>query len=177
MRKVIDGKRNGATDVLMRSILKHAVPEWAEQRSFEKRVFDPRTKNKMKRRRTGAVVHELGQSVFKVQYQLQMVGREFTYSLTLYCVLEKSVRSLNQTMNGESNWNGSCRELDRIDGEPMEFEWMMNAGHTTLHILLEIQKLLKDLNCELGELKGRIIFMSMYNDIVWRFAKRTGMSC
>ena len=55
MKKVIDGKRNGATDVLMRSILKHAVPEWAEQRSVEKRVFDPRTKNKMKRRRTGAV--------------------------------------------------------------------------------------------------------------------------
>ena len=29
VKKVIDGKRNGATDVLMRSILKHAVPEWA----------------------------------------------------------------------------------------------------------------------------------------------------
>ena len=105
-----------------------------------------------------------------------MVGREFTYSLTLYCVLGKSVRSLNQTMDGESNYNESYRELDRIDEEPMEFEWMMNPGHTTLHILLEIQKLLKDLNYELEQLKGRIIFMSMYNDIVWRFTKRTGMS-
>ena len=55
MRKVIEGKRNGATDVLMRSILKHAVYEGAEQRSVEMQVFDPRTKNKMKRRRTGAV--------------------------------------------------------------------------------------------------------------------------
>ena len=70
-----------------------------------------------------------------------------------------------------------AEKMDRIDGEPMEFEWMMNPGHTTLHILLEIQKLLKDLNCEREQLKGRIIFMSMYNDVVWRFTKWKSMSC
>ena len=33
------------------------------------------------------------------------------------------------------------RELDRIDGEPMDFEWITFPGFTTLQILLEIQKL------------------------------------
>ena len=32
------------------------------------------------------------------------------------------------------------RELDRIDGEPVEFEWNIFPGHTTLQLLREIQK-------------------------------------
>ena len=60
------------------------------------------------------------------------------------------------------------RELDGIDGEPVEFEWMIFPGHTTLQILLEIQKLPKDLGCEPEQFLGRIIFMSMYNEIEWR---------
>ena len=80
-------------------------------------------------------------------------------------------------MDGESNWNGSCRELDRIDGEPMEFEWMMNPGHTTLHILLEIQKLLKDLNCEPEQLKKKHLHVDVQRHRVERITKRTSMSC
>ena len=32
------------------------------------------------------------------------------------------------------------RELDRIDGEPMEFEWKKTPGFTALQILAEVQK-------------------------------------
>ena len=49
----------------------------------------------------------------------------------------------------------------------MKFEWMIFPGHTTLQILLEIQKLLNTLVCEPEYFPGRIIFMSMYNDIDW----------
>ena len=42
MKKVIDGKRNGETEVLMKSILRDAVSEWAWQRSVAMQVFDPR---------------------------------------------------------------------------------------------------------------------------------------
>ena len=64
---------------------------------------------------------------------------------------------------------GTCylRDLNRIDGEPMEFEWTNFPGFTTLKILDEIQKMMTELQCEPEQLKGRIIFMSMYNDIVW----------
>ena len=32
------------------------------------------------------------------------------------------------------------KDLNRIDGEPMEFEWKIFTGFTTLRILEEIQK-------------------------------------
>ena len=35
-------------------------------------------------------------------------------------------------------------------------------------ILEEIQKIMTELQCGLEQFKGRIIFMSMYNDTVWR---------
>ena len=55
--------------------------------------------------------------------------------------------------------------LDRIDGEPMEFEWEHLSGFTTLGILDETQKIMTELKCELEHFQGRIIFMSMCNDI------------
>ena len=59
--------------------------------------------------------------------------------------------------------NRYLKDLNRIDGEPMEFEWKTFPGFTTLAILEEIQKFVIELQFE-----GRIIFMSMYNDIIWR---------
>ena len=40
-------------------------------------------------------------------------------------------------------------------------------GFTTLGILAEIQKIMTEMKCEPVHFQGRIIFMSMYNDIVW----------
>ena len=58
-----------------------------------------------------------------------------------------------------------CRELDRI--EPMEFEWKHFQGFTTLQILTEIQNMMIETACEPEQFPGRIVFMSMYNHIVW----------
>ena len=64
----------------------------------------------------------------------------------------------------------SCRELDRIDGKPMELECTISQD--SLHcILAEIQNMMTEIQCELDQFHGRIIFMSMYNDIVWCIAK------
>ena len=63
--------------------------------------------------------------------------------------------------------NRCLKDLNRIDGEPMEFERKLFPGFTTLDIFEEIQKYMKDLQCEPEQFKDRIIFMSMYNDIVW----------
>ena len=40
-------------------------------------------------------------------------------------------------------------------------------GFTVLGILDEIQKMMAELRCEPEQFQGRIIFMSMYNDIIW----------
>ena len=43
-----------------------------------------------------------------------------------------------------------------------------SPGFTTLDILEEIQFFfMEDFQCELEQFNDRIIFMSMYNDIVW----------
>ena len=53
------------------------------------------------------------------------------------------------------------RTLDRIDGEPMEFEWNIFPGFNTLQLSQEVQELLLRLNETPETLTGRIIFMSM----------------
>ena len=63
--------------------------------------------------------------------------------------------------------NRCWQDLNRIDGELMEFEWKIFPGFTTLDILEEIQKFLSGLQCEPEQFNDRIIFMSMYNDMVW----------
>ena len=59
------------------------------------------------------------------------------------------------------------RALDRIEGEPMEFEWNIFPGFTTLQLCHKVQELLSRLSVTPEKLTGRIIFMSMFNDISW----------
>ena len=63
--------------------------------------------------------------------------------------------------------NNHFKDMNRIDGMPTEFEWKIFPGITTLGLLEKIQNLMTDLQCEPEHFKGRIIFMSMYNDIEW----------
>ena len=60
------------------------------------------------------------------------------------------------------------RTLDTIDGEPMEFEWNIFPGFTTLQLVREVHELLSRLSVQPEEFTGRIIFMSMFTDISWR---------
>ena len=60
-----------------------------------------------------------------------------------------------------------CRNFDRIDGQPMEFEWNIFPGFNTLQLSPEVQELLLRLNETPENFTGRIIFMSMFNDISW----------
>ena len=59
----------------------------------------------------------------------------------------------------------SYRNFDRIDGEPMEFEWNILPGFNTLQLSEEIRRLLLRLDETAENFTARIIFMSMFNDI------------
>ena len=59
------------------------------------------------------------------------------------------------------------RALDRIDGEPMEFEWNIFPRFTTLLLCHKVQELLSRLSVTPEKFTGRIIFMSMFNKISW----------
>ena len=58
------------------------------------------------------------------------------------------------------------RTLDTIDAEPMEFEWNIFPGFSTLELVREIQKFMSNMG-EPEQFQGRIIFMSMFGDIIW----------
>ena len=59
------------------------------------------------------------------------------------------------------------RNFDRIDGEPMEFEWNIFPGFNSLQLSEEVNRLLLRLSGTPENFTGRTIFMSMLNDISW----------
>ena len=113
---------------------------------------------------------------------LSLIGDEQVISLqrTKVYVFSDSVLCLGKIHeNPQSNgawedrleWFKSapeCRKFDRIDGEPMEFEWTLFPGFSTLQFSHKVQDLLLRLVSETPEnFTGRIVFMSMFNDISW----------
>ena len=58
-------------------------------------------------------------------------------------------------------------EICVIDGEPLEFEWNIFPGLTTLQILKEVQDRMAVRQTSPEEFEDRIVFMSMFNDIDW----------
>ena len=59
----------------------------------------------------------------------------------------------------------SYRDYDGINGEPTEFEWNIFPGFTTLQLCGKVTDLLSNLGETPETFTGRILFMSMFNDI------------
>ena len=59
----------------------------------------------------------------------------------------------------------SYRDYDGINGEPTEFEWNIFPGFTTLQFCGKVTDLLSRLGETPETFTGRILFMSMFNDI------------
>ena len=110
---------------------------------------------------------------------LSLIGDERIINLqrTKVYVFSDSVLCLGKILeNPESNdaweqrlgWIKSSqnyRNFDRIDGEPMEFEWNIFPGFNTLQLSEEVKSLLYRLGETPENFTGRILFMSMFNDI------------
>ena len=60
----------------------------------------------------------------------------------------------------------SYRDYDGINGEPTEFEWNIFPGFTTLQLCGKVTDLLSRLGETPETFTGRILFMSMFNDII-----------
>ena len=61
----------------------------------------------------------------------------------------------------------AIQSFDKIDGEPLDFEWNIFPGFNTLQLTQEVKSLLLGLDETPENFSGRIIFMSMFNDISW----------
>ena len=58
------------------------------------------------------------------------------------------------------------RELQGLDGEPIDFEWKIFPGARALNILHRIEADMQGQHITLENFSGRMFFMSMFNDIV-----------
>ena len=98
--------------------------------------------------------------------------QRFMYFQILCYVLERWNRTQHQILLGEDKLtrfksSSQYRTLDTVDGEPMEFEWNIFPGFTTWELVREVQEFMTKMG-DPSQFKGRIIFMSMFNDIIWR---------
>ena len=96
--------------------------------------------------------------------------QRFTYFQIVLCLAK-----VNQNPTSNAVWEEKLswfkdspqyRTLVTIDGEPMEFDWNIFPGFTTLQLVQEVQKFINRMG-EPEQFQGRVIFMSMFNDISW----------
>ena len=111
--------------------------------------------------------------------RLSLIGDEIVINLqrTKVYVFSDSVLCLGKVLqHPESNeaWKNrvagvrsekSYRDYDAINGESTEFEWNIFQGFTTLQLCDKISDLLSNLGQTPETFTGRILFMSMFNDI------------
>ena len=87
------------------------------------------------------------------------------YSQILCYVSAKFFNILNATKLAGVRAERSYRDYDAINGEPTELEWNIFPGFTTLQLCDKINDLLSSTGQTPESFTGRILFMSMFNDI------------
>ena len=111
--------------------------------------------------------------------RLSLIGDETVINLqrTKVYVFSDSVLCLGRVLqHPDSNeaWKNrvagarsekSYRDYDAINGESTEFEWNIFPGFTTLQLCDKINDLLTSMGQTPETFTGRILFMSMFNDI------------
>ena len=98
-------------------------------------------------------------------------AKVFVFSDSVLCLgkMNENPKS-NIAWEDRLKWLNSSpeyRALGRIDGDPMEFEWNIFPGFATLQLCHKVQELQSRLSVTAEKFAGRIIFMSVFNDISW----------
>ena len=96
-------------------------------------------------------------------------AKVYVFSDSLLCVgrVHQHPQS-NKAWKERIGWiitDKSYRDYDGINGEPTEFEWNIFPGFTTLQLCGKVTDLLSRLGETPETFTGRILFMSMFNDI------------
>ena len=99
-------------------------------------------------------------------------AQRFPYLRILCYVLERWIRTRRQILLGKKSWLGSRvyhnTELwTQLMVEPMELEWNIFPGFTTLQLCNKVHEFISKMSDPSEEVRGRIIFMSIFNDISW----------
>ena len=99
-------------------------------------------------------------------------AKVYVFSDSVLCLGKMNQNPISNTVwERQLEWfkdSSQYRTLDTIDREPMEFEWNIFPGFLTLQLVDEVRKFLSKMSEEPEEFTGRIIFMSVFNDIIRR---------
>ena len=107
---------------------------------------------------------------------LQSVMKRWQKKYNKIQLKEESQRSRDQWwILGWFKSSPIYRNVDRIDGESMEFDWNIFPKFTTLQLSEEVKRSLFRLDDTPGNFTRRIIFMSVFNDISWIERQWEGM--
>ena len=94
----------------------------------------------------------------------------YVFSDSVLCLGKMNLNPISNTVWEEKlSWfksSSQYRTLDTIDGEPMEFEWKIFPGFTTLQLCNKVHEFMSKMG-EPEQFQRRIIFMSMFNGIIW----------
>ena len=99
----------------------------------------------------------------------------YVFSDSFYA-LERCLGKLHQNPSSNTVWENKLtwfksssqyRTLDTIEKESMEFEWNIFPRFITLQLCNKVKEFLSKMSVKPEEFAGRIIFMSMFNDISW----------
>ena len=98
-------------------------------------------------------------------------AKVYVFSAFVFCLGKMNENPQSNTVwEDRVTWfksSSQYRALGTIDGEPMEFEWNIFRGFTTLQLCNKVQEFLSKMSEESEEFTGQTIFMSMFNDISW----------
>ena len=95
------------------------------------------------------------------------------YSVIRFCVLVDSAPIIQMREECENDRikyfvkRAEYRHFHDLAGEPVEFERNIHVGRTRIQLLKYIHETLAEESVTPSQFKGRIIFMSMYNDMNW----------
>ena len=94
----------------------------------------------------------------------------YVFSESVLCLGKMNQNPTSNTVwERQLGWfkdSSQYRIVDTIDGELIEFEWNIFQRFTALQLVREVQKFMSKM-VKPEQFQGRIIFMSMFNDIIW----------
>ena len=107
-------------------------------------------------------------------------AKAHVFSDSVLCLGKMSENPLsNCAWEDKLTWfksSSAYKTLNTLNDEPMEFEWNIFPGFTTLQLCYKVQEFMSKMSVQPEDFTGRIIFMSMFNDIFWK-SKENKQEC
>ena len=163
----------------------HSVKEYKERSFIFKQMFDISEKLMVDNKtRFLECLKSAGKIFHGSNYPWSMMKKSSVSRVQkfMYSQILCSLGNVNQNPTSSTYWtqqldwfkdSAKCKTLDVIDGLPMEFEWNIFPGLSTLQLLQEVQKFMNKMS-DLDQFQERIIYMLMFNAALKQCLKMQG---